>query len=129
MDYVGSLDSSRDLQPICAKSFVNRLHLVLQISKIPLQKFFATKLNTALVLLLDEAAMSWHSCWRFQILFEVNCMTASVTMVVWPLGLRQTTKLDHFLFCHVQWVCKSVGRRTEECISQCHPVISMHVTI
>ena len=29
MDYVGSLDSSRDLQPIHAKSFVNRLHLVL----------------------------------------------------------------------------------------------------
>ena len=29
MDYVGSLDSSRDLQPIRAKSFVNRLHLVL----------------------------------------------------------------------------------------------------
>ena len=28
MDYVGSLDSSRDLQPIHAKSFVNRLHLV-----------------------------------------------------------------------------------------------------
>src|SRR6185436_16922327 len=34
MDYVGSLDSSRDLQPIHAKSFINRLHLVLQISKI-----------------------------------------------------------------------------------------------
>ena len=29
MDYVGSLDSSRDLQPIHAKSFVNSLHLVL----------------------------------------------------------------------------------------------------
>jgi len=28
-DYVGSLDSSRDLQPIHAKSFVNRLYLVL----------------------------------------------------------------------------------------------------
>jgi hypothetical protein len=37
MDYVGSLDSSHDLQPIYAKSFVNRLHLVLQISKIPLK--------------------------------------------------------------------------------------------
>jgi hypothetical protein len=36
MDYVGSLDSSRDLQPIHTKSFINRLHLVLQISKIPL---------------------------------------------------------------------------------------------
>ena len=34
MDYVGSLDSSRDLQPNHAKSFVNRLYLVLQISKI-----------------------------------------------------------------------------------------------
>ena len=31
MDYLASLDSSRDLQPICAKSFINRLHLVLQI--------------------------------------------------------------------------------------------------
>ena len=29
MDLVGSLDSSRDLQPIYAKSFVNRLHLIL----------------------------------------------------------------------------------------------------
>ena len=29
---------SRDLQPIYAKSFVNRLHLVLQISKIPTKK-------------------------------------------------------------------------------------------
>ena len=28
MDWVGSLDSSRDLQPIYAKNFVNRLHLV-----------------------------------------------------------------------------------------------------
>ena len=28
MDYVGSLDSSRDLQPIYTKSFVNRHHLV-----------------------------------------------------------------------------------------------------
>ena len=37
MDYVDSLESSRDLQPIHAKNFVNRLHLVLQISKIPSQ--------------------------------------------------------------------------------------------
>ena len=29
MDEVGSLDSSRDLQPIRAKNFINRLHLVL----------------------------------------------------------------------------------------------------
>ena len=29
MDYVGSLDSSRDLQPIHAKSFINRLHLII----------------------------------------------------------------------------------------------------
>ena len=35
MDKVGSLDSSRDLQPNHAKSFVNILYLVLQISKIP----------------------------------------------------------------------------------------------
>ena len=35
MDYIGSLESSRDLQPIHEKSFVNRLHLVLQINKIP----------------------------------------------------------------------------------------------
>ena len=35
MDYVDSLESSRDLQSIHVKSFVNKLHLVLQISKIP----------------------------------------------------------------------------------------------
>ena len=29
MDYVGSLDSSRDLQPIHAKNFINKFHLVL----------------------------------------------------------------------------------------------------
>ena len=29
MDEVGSLDSSRDLQPIRAKKFINKLHLVL----------------------------------------------------------------------------------------------------
>ena len=29
MDKVGSLDSSRDLQPIHAKKFINRVHLVL----------------------------------------------------------------------------------------------------
>jgi hypothetical protein len=39
MDQVGSLNSSRDLQPIHAKNFVNRLHFVLQISKIPSQNF------------------------------------------------------------------------------------------
>ena len=31
MDYVGLLDSSRDLQPIYVKNFINRLHLVLYI--------------------------------------------------------------------------------------------------
>ena len=31
MDQVGSLDSSCDLQPIRAKNFVNRLHLVLYV--------------------------------------------------------------------------------------------------
>ena len=36
-----SLDSSCDLQPICAKNFVNKLYLVLQINKIPSQKKFA----------------------------------------------------------------------------------------
>ena len=49
MNYLASLDSSRDLQFVCAKSFVNRFYLVLQISKIPTQNFFAPKLNTALV--------------------------------------------------------------------------------
>ena len=39
MNYLASLDSSRDLQLICAKKFVNRFHLVLQISKIPTKKF------------------------------------------------------------------------------------------
>ena len=39
IDSVGSLDSSRDLQPTHAKSFVNRLHLVLQTSKILSQNF------------------------------------------------------------------------------------------
>ena len=31
MDYVGSLESSRDLQPIHTKSFINRPHLVLYV--------------------------------------------------------------------------------------------------
>ena len=42
MDYIGSLESSRDLQPIHEKSFVNRLHLVLQINKIHSQNFAFT---------------------------------------------------------------------------------------
>ena len=54
MDFVGSLDSSRDLQPICAKSFINRLHLVLQISKIPSQNLFAKHLNMA------AGGVGWH---------------------------------------------------------------------
>ena len=29
MDYVASLDSSRDLRPIHVKNFINRLHLIL----------------------------------------------------------------------------------------------------
>ena len=48
MNKVGLLDSSRDLQPICAKSFINRLHLVLQINKILTQNFLRVELNTAL---------------------------------------------------------------------------------
>ena len=31
MDYVGSLDSSRDLQPIYTKDFINRFYLVLHV--------------------------------------------------------------------------------------------------
>ena len=46
-DHEAKGDSSRDLQPICVKSFVNRLHLVLQISKILSQKKFAFQLNRA----------------------------------------------------------------------------------
>jgi len=38
-------DSSRDLQPIHTKSFVNRLHLVLQISKISSQNFAFLRLR------------------------------------------------------------------------------------
>ena len=38
MDEVGSLDSSRDLQPIHAKIFINRLYLVLLNSKILFKK-------------------------------------------------------------------------------------------
>ena len=49
MDKLASLDSSRDLQSICAKIFVNRLHLVLQIGKILLQKIFLQKENTAII--------------------------------------------------------------------------------
>ena len=45
MNWVGSLDSSRDLQPIYAKSSVNRLHLVLQISKILSQNFAFLRLR------------------------------------------------------------------------------------
>ena len=36
---LGSLDSFRDLQPIYAKSFVNRLHLILQIESLHLFAF------------------------------------------------------------------------------------------
>ena len=50
-------DSSSDLKPICIKSFVNRFYLILQISKIPLQKKFATKLNTALDCLVPVAKL------------------------------------------------------------------------
>ena len=49
MDELVSLDSSRDLQLICAKKFVNRLHLVLQINKILTQNFLGVELNTAQV--------------------------------------------------------------------------------
>jgi len=45
MDLVDSLHSSRDLQPIYAKSSVNRLHLVLQINKIPSQNFAFLRLR------------------------------------------------------------------------------------
>ena len=60
MDSVGSLDSSRDLQPIHAKIFVNRLHLVLQIGKIPTQKILRlrvkeTKQGLKLVSKINEA--------------------------------------------------------------------------
>ena len=41
MDYLDSLDSSSDLQPIRAKKIVNRFYLILQISKIPFQKILA----------------------------------------------------------------------------------------
>ena len=41
MDYVSSLDSSRDLQSIRVKIFVNRLHLVVRNSKISFQKILA----------------------------------------------------------------------------------------
>ena len=41
MDYVNSLDSSRDLQSIRVKNFVNRLHLVDRNSKISFQKILA----------------------------------------------------------------------------------------
>ena len=41
MDQIGSLDPYRDLQPIRTKNFVNKFYLVLQISKIPSQNFFA----------------------------------------------------------------------------------------
>ena len=41
MDWLGSLDSSRDLQSIYAKKFINRLYLVLQNIKILFQKILA----------------------------------------------------------------------------------------
>ena len=44
--WFASLDSSRDLQHSCSKSFVNKLHLVLQISKILSQKSFALHQGT-----------------------------------------------------------------------------------
>jgi len=39
MDKLGSLDSSRDLEPIRVKSFINRYHLVLLNAKILFPKF------------------------------------------------------------------------------------------
>ena len=41
MDYLDSLDSSSDLQPIRGKKIVNRFYLILQISKIPFQNSLA----------------------------------------------------------------------------------------
>ena len=45
LQIMDSLDSSRDLQPIHAKSFVNKLYLVFQISKIPSQNFVFLRLR------------------------------------------------------------------------------------
>ena len=40
--HLGCYNSSRDLQLIYTKSFINRLHLILQISKIPSQKILGS---------------------------------------------------------------------------------------
>ena len=65
MNQLASLDLSRDLQPNHAKSFVNRLYLVLQIGKIPTQIFFCVyrlrELNRALVLVLLKPLNSFGS--------------------------------------------------------------------
>ena len=63
---ISSLDSSRDLQPICIKNFVNRLHLVLQISKIPSEKKFTVHLNTAFLQLNFLLEISGRSNWRIR---------------------------------------------------------------
>ena len=64
---VVSLDLSRYLQSFCVNFFVNRLHLVLQISKIPTQNFFALELNRAFVLVVDRdtgcGAFRVHGVW------------------------------------------------------------------
>ena len=49
MDEVDLLDSSRDLQPIHAKSFINRLYLVLLNGKILFQKIFGRETKHGLM--------------------------------------------------------------------------------
>ena len=65
MKYLASLDSSRDLQHICAKSFVNRFHLVIQISKILLQKNFAKRTKHGLSFEgEDVVGVSWRGKYK-----------------------------------------------------------------
>jgi hypothetical protein len=76
VDYVGLLDSSCDLQPIHTKSFVNRLHLVLQISKISLKILrlrifcvYGWKLNRAQMVELVTNKQKPRTKWEQSLLF------------------------------------------------------------
>ena len=62
MDYVGSLDSSRDLQLIHAKSFVNRLHLVLYVCVQTFDVMFFLRLPGLRVVIRPECRKQQRVC-------------------------------------------------------------------
>ena len=80
MDYLASLDSSRDLQLICAKNFINRLHLVLQINKIPTQKILRGELsNFAFFFSLSAGDRRWEDICRQSVRMKSSTSTCSLS--------------------------------------------------